>query len=63
MTVDTPPMVKAMTVSRITGPSPALGRRAVHESQARLSHQGCPARSCAMRCATSSDHLSKASRA
>ena len=38
MTVETPLMMKVMTVALIPGPSPAHGRREVRESQTRLSH-------------------------
>ncbi|EXI69499.1 MAG: hypothetical protein AW07_04242 [Candidatus Accumulibacter sp. SK-11] len=38
MTVATPPIMKATTVSLIPGPSPAHGKRAILESLTRLSH-------------------------
>jgi len=38
MTVETPLMMKAMTVSRIAGSSPLAGRREIRESRMRLPH-------------------------
>ncbi|HCN67668.1 MAG TPA: hypothetical protein DIT03_05220 [Candidatus Accumulibacter sp.] len=38
MTVETPVMMKVMTVALIPDPSPACGRREIRESLTRLSH-------------------------
>jgi len=38
MTVETPVMMKVMTVPLIPDPSPACGRREIRESLTRLSH-------------------------